>query len=88
MFALHYAHAYYAAACHGRPVGLRFPDDDHPEYGPYVIQGGQALMISEQRCEAAGQVTLPVFDNFRRPASGGDGLRCSKTRSRSGFLQL
>jgi uncharacterized membrane protein len=35
MFALHYAHAYYAAACHGRPVGLRFPEDDHPDYGDF-----------------------------------------------------
>jgi uncharacterized membrane protein len=35
MFTLHYAHTYYAAACHGRPVGLRFPDDDHPEYGDF-----------------------------------------------------
>jgi uncharacterized membrane protein len=35
MFALHYAHAYYSAACHGRPVGLRFPDDDDPDYGDF-----------------------------------------------------
>jgi uncharacterized membrane protein len=35
MFALHYAHDYYAAACHGRPVGLRFPDDEHPDYGDF-----------------------------------------------------
>jgi uncharacterized membrane protein len=35
MFALHYAHAYYSAACHGRPVGLRFPDDDNPDYGDF-----------------------------------------------------
>jgi uncharacterized membrane protein len=35
MFALHYAHAYYSAACHGRPVGLRFPDDEHPDYGDF-----------------------------------------------------
>ena len=35
MFALHYAHDYYAAACHGRPVGLRFPDDDNPYYGDF-----------------------------------------------------
>jgi uncharacterized membrane protein len=35
MFALHYAHAYYAAACHGRSVGLRFPEDDHPDYGDF-----------------------------------------------------
>jgi uncharacterized membrane protein len=35
MFALHYAHAYYAAACHGRPVGLRFPEDEHPDYGDF-----------------------------------------------------
>jgi uncharacterized membrane protein len=35
MFALHYAHAYYAAACHGRPVGLGFPNDDNPDYGDF-----------------------------------------------------
>ena len=35
MFALHYAHDYYAAVCHGRPAGLRFPDDDRPEYGDF-----------------------------------------------------
>lgn len=35
MFALHYAHDYYAAACHGRPVGLRFPDDPDPDYGDF-----------------------------------------------------
>lgn len=35
MFALHYAHDYYAAACHGRPVGLAFPDDDQPDYGDF-----------------------------------------------------
>jgi uncharacterized membrane protein len=36
MFALHYAHQYYAAACHGRPAGLQFPDgDDAPDYGDF-----------------------------------------------------
>ena len=35
MFSLHYAHTYYAAVCHGRPAGLRFPDDDHPDYGDF-----------------------------------------------------
>jgi uncharacterized membrane protein len=35
MFALHYAHAYYAAVCHGRPAGLRFPEDDNPDYGDF-----------------------------------------------------
>lgn len=35
MFALHYAHEYYAAACGGRSVGLRFPDDDDPDYGDF-----------------------------------------------------
>jgi uncharacterized membrane protein len=34
-FALHYAHDYYAAVCHGRPVGLRFPDDPNPDYGDF-----------------------------------------------------
>ena len=35
MFALHYAHDYYAEACHGRPVGLAFPNDDQPDYGDF-----------------------------------------------------
>ena len=35
MFALHYAHDYYAAACHGRAPGLQFPDDDEPDYGDF-----------------------------------------------------
>ena len=35
MFALHYAHDYYAAQAQGRSPGLRFPEDDHPEYGDF-----------------------------------------------------
>ena len=35
MFALHYAHDYYAAQALGRSPGLRFPEDDHPEYGDF-----------------------------------------------------
>ncbi len=35
MFALHYAHDYYAAACHGRPPGLQFPEEEHPDYGDF-----------------------------------------------------
>ena len=35
MFCLHYAHDYYAAACHGRPAGLQFPNDDQPDYGDF-----------------------------------------------------
>lgn len=35
MFALHYAHDYYAAACHGRPAGLEFPKEESPEYGDF-----------------------------------------------------
>jgi uncharacterized membrane protein len=35
MFALHYAHDYYAATCRGRTPGLRFPDDDNPDYGDF-----------------------------------------------------
>ena len=35
MFALHYAHDYYAAACHGKPAGLEFPKDDCPDYGDF-----------------------------------------------------
>jgi uncharacterized membrane protein len=35
MFALHYAHDYYAAVVHRRPPGLRFPEDEHPDYGDF-----------------------------------------------------
>ena len=35
MFTLHYAHEYYAAACHGRRPGLEFPDEDSPDYGDF-----------------------------------------------------
>lgn len=35
MFALHYAHDYYAAVCHGHPAGLQFPDDQQPDYGDF-----------------------------------------------------
>ena len=35
MFALHYAHDFYAAKCHGHPPGLQFPDDDQPDYGDF-----------------------------------------------------
>jgi len=35
MFALHYAHEYYAAACHGRTAGLQFPGDEEPDYGDF-----------------------------------------------------
>ncbi len=34
-FALHYAHEYYSAVCHGRPAGLQFPEDDAPDYGDF-----------------------------------------------------
>lgn len=35
MFALHYAHDYYAAVSHGRKAGLQFPDDEEPDYGDF-----------------------------------------------------
>lgn len=35
MFALHYAHDYYAALAHGLPPGLRFPEDERPTYGDF-----------------------------------------------------
>ena len=35
MFALHYAHDYYAARASGQLPGLQFPEDDHPEYGDF-----------------------------------------------------
>jgi len=35
MFALHYAHDYYAAVARGQPAGLRFPGDEQPTYGDF-----------------------------------------------------
>lgn len=35
MFALHYAHEYYAAVCHGHPAILQFPNEEHPDYGDF-----------------------------------------------------
>jgi|SRR5438105_317358 len=35
MFALHYAHDYYAAVCHGRTPPLQFPDAESPDYGDF-----------------------------------------------------
>lgn len=35
MFALHYAHDFYAAVCNGRPAGLQFPEDEKPDYGDF-----------------------------------------------------
>jgi uncharacterized membrane protein len=35
MFAIHYAHDYYAAWCHSRPAGLQFPGDEPPDYGDF-----------------------------------------------------
>ena len=35
MFAIHYAHDYYAALVRGRPAGLKFPDADAPDYGDF-----------------------------------------------------
>jgi uncharacterized membrane protein len=35
MFALHYAHDYYAALHRGLPAGLEFPHDDQPDYGDF-----------------------------------------------------
>ena len=35
MFALHYAHEYYAAFGRGEPPGLQFPSDDAPGYGDF-----------------------------------------------------
>ena len=35
MFALHYAHEYYAAVSHQSPVGIGFPHDDNPDYGDF-----------------------------------------------------
>lgn len=36
MFALHYAHDYYAAVLQGRPGGLDFPGEHAPDYGDFL----------------------------------------------------
>lgn len=36
MFALHYAHDYFAAEARGRPGGLDFPGGDAPDYGDFL----------------------------------------------------
>jgi uncharacterized membrane protein len=35
IFALHYANEYYAAVCRGIVPGLRFPDEEAPDYGDF-----------------------------------------------------
>jgi uncharacterized membrane protein len=35
MFALHYAHEYYAAVSQKRPQGIQFPEDNQPDYGDF-----------------------------------------------------
>jgi uncharacterized membrane protein len=35
MFALYYAHDYYAAISPGKPAGLQFPDPEDPTYGDF-----------------------------------------------------
>jgi len=35
MFALHYAHDYYAALCRSQPLGLEFPQEPQPDYGDF-----------------------------------------------------
>ena len=35
MFALHYAHDYYAEPSQNKSKGIQFPDEDHPEYGDF-----------------------------------------------------
>jgi len=35
MFALHYAHDYYAARGQGQKAGIEFPEDEEPDYGDF-----------------------------------------------------
>ena len=35
MFALHYAHEYYAALSQNKPKGIQFPDEEQPDYGDF-----------------------------------------------------
>jgi uncharacterized membrane protein len=36
MFALHYAHDFYAAMARGKPGGLKFPGESEPNYGDFL----------------------------------------------------
>jgi uncharacterized membrane protein len=46
MFALHYAHEYYAAVCHGRTAVLSFPGTEDPDYGEFFNTTVLALLIN------------------------------------------
>jgi len=47
MFALHYAHDFYAAACHGRPPGLQFPEyGDFFYFSSVIGTSGQTADVS------------------------------------------
>ena len=35
MFALHYAHDYYAGLSQNKPKGIQFPEDENPDYGDF-----------------------------------------------------
>lgn len=64
MFALHYAHEYYAAVCQGRPAGLQFPNEEEPDYGDFfyfsavIGTSGQTadVSLSSKRMRRIGSV--------------------------------
>src|ERR1700712_3755479 len=64
MFSLHYAHDYYAAACHGKPAGLDFPQDENPDYGDFF--SFSAVIGTSGQTADVSFVTKPM----RRVGSG------------------
>ena len=58
MFAVHYAHDFYAALAAGRPPGLRFPDDDAPDYGDFFYFA--AVIGTSAQTADVGFVTKPM----------------------------
>lgn len=58
MFALHYAHEYYAAVCHGRAAGLQFPGDEQPDYGDFFYAA--AIVGTSGQTADVSYVTKPM----------------------------
>ena len=60
MFALHYAHDYYAASACGRSAGIRFPEDELPGYGDFfyfaavIGTSGQTADVSLAQVRKSG----------------------------------
>jgi len=58
MFALHYAHEYYAAVCHGHTAGLQFPGNEEPDYGDFFYAA--AIVGTSGQTADVSYVTKPM----------------------------